>query len=132
MSIKVNHSQLRSIEVNRDMSVHLSIHRSVCPLVPVILLIKLQTKMISYSSTLGRIFALLLLLLTVTRKFIKGALGFEPRTSRSAVECSTTELHPLIRKLRDYMLLILIVLLFVISIKIDQRFHLHCWCSGII
>ena len=28
-------------------------------------------------------------------KITKGALGFEPRTSRSAVECSTTELHPL-------------------------------------
>jgi hypothetical protein len=25
----------------------------------------------------------------------KGAPGFEPRTSRSAVECSTTELYPL-------------------------------------
>ena len=25
----------------------------------------------------------------------EGALGVEPRTSRSAVECSTTELYPL-------------------------------------
>ena len=29
-------------------------------------------------------------------KKMKGATGFEPVTSRSAVECSTTELYPLI------------------------------------
>ena len=27
-------------------------------------------------------------------KFAEGALGFEPRTYRSAVDCSTTELYP--------------------------------------
>ena len=29
-----------------------------------------------------------------TKKNLEGALGFEPGTSRSAVECSTTELYP--------------------------------------
>ena len=32
-----------------------------------------------------------------TKKDFEGALGFEPRTYRSAVDCSTTELYP-----RDY------------------------------
>ena len=31
---------------------------------------------------------------------LKGAPGFEPGTSRSAVECSTTELYPLARQLQ--------------------------------
>ena len=29
------------------------------------------------------------------QKVVQGTLGFEPGTSRSAVECSTTELYPL-------------------------------------
>jgi hypothetical protein len=36
---------------------------------------------------------------------IKGAPGFEPGTSRSAVECSTTELYPHIFKTVQFLLL---------------------------
>ena len=39
----------------------------------------------------------------------EGALGVEPRTSRSAVECSTTELYPLSWKAQAEIKLFLII-----------------------
>ena len=34
------------------------------------------------------------------KKYIEGALGFEPRTYRTAADCSTTELYPQSMKIR--------------------------------
>ena len=36
----------------------------------------------------------------MVKKSIKGTSGIEPETSRSAVECSTTELYPLVKWIR--------------------------------